>query len=93
MRVVGGGGGAFQHFPPIILYLYLLYFIGREFSGRRFVTQIAKICLIAGERNCSYRPFLSSKSSFVNFLFSSKIKNMTFLYTFVFALSPGGRLR
>ena len=45
-----------------------------------YVTRFAKVRLIAGERNCSSRPFLSAKSIFVDFLFSSKIKkNMTLL--------------
>ena len=35
--------------------------------------------LIAGERNCGYSPFLSAVSSFVDFLFSSNMKNMTLL--------------
>ena len=50
----------------------------------KIMTRFAKTGLIAGERNCSYRPFLSAKSIFVDFLFSSKIKNMTLLlYTHI----------
>ena len=43
------------------------------------MTGFAKICLIAGERNCGYSPFLLAKSIFVDFLFSSNMKNMTLL--------------
>ena len=39
-----------------------------------YVTRFAKLRLIAGERNCSYSPFLSGTSVFVDFLFSSKTK-------------------
>ena len=35
-----------------------------------YVIGYVKTGLIAGVRNCSYRPFLSAKSIFVNFLFS-----------------------
>ena len=37
--------------------------------------QFAKFCLIAGERNCSKSPFCQGSYFFVDFLFSSKIKN------------------
>ena len=41
-----------------------------------YVTGFAKTRLIAGVRNSSYSPFSSTKQNFVDFLFSSKIKNM-----------------
>ena len=40
------------------------------------MTGFAKTGLIAGIRNYSYSPFSSAKYIFVDFLFSSKIKNM-----------------
>ena len=40
-----------------------------------YVTRFAKILLIAGEHNCSYSLFLSAKSIFVDFHFSSNFKN------------------
>ena len=43
------------------------------------MTGFAKTDLIVGVRNCSYRPFLSPKSLFVGFLFSSKIKFIALL--------------
>ena len=39
----------------------------------------AKIHLITSEHNCSYSPFLSAKTIFVDFIFGSKIKKMTLL--------------
>ena len=43
------------------------------------MTGFAKTGLIAGICNCSYSLFSSEKSVFVDFLFSSKIQNMTLL--------------
>ena len=40
------------------------------------MTGFAKNGLIVGVRNCNYSQFSSVKSSFVDFLFSSNIKNM-----------------
>ena len=44
-----------------------------------YVTRSVKTGLISGKRNCSYKQYLSAKSFFVNFCFSSKIKTMTLL--------------
>ena len=44
-----------------------------------FVTGFGKTRLIAGVRNLSYSPFSPAKSIFVDFLFSSKIKNTTLM--------------
>ena len=47
----------------------------------KYVTGFAKTGLIAGVRNYSYSPFSSAKYIFVDFFFSSKIKNiMPMLY-------------
>ena len=43
------------------------------------VTGFGKTRLIAGVRNSSYSPFSPAKLIFVDFLFSSKIKNMTLM--------------
>ena len=43
------------------------------------MTGFRKTHLIAGVRNSSYSLFLPAKSIFVDFLFSSKIKNMTLM--------------
>ena len=53
------------------------------------MTRFAKIRLIAGYRNCSYSPFLSARSIFVDFLFISNIKNMTLL---IFTVIIAGEL-
>ena len=39
-----------------------------------YVIRFAKIRLITGKHNCSYKPFLLAKLIFDNFLFSSNIK-------------------
>ena len=44
-----------------------------------YVTGFGKTRLIAGVRNSSYSPFSSAMYIFVDFLFCSKIKNMTLM--------------
>ena len=53
------------------------------------VTGLSKTGLISGVRNCSYSAFSSAKSSFVDFLFSSKIQNMTLLLYLHTIIIPG----
>ena len=43
------------------------------------MTRFAKTRLNAGVRNSSYSPFSLAKYIFVDFLFSSKIQNMTLM--------------
>ena len=54
-----------------------------------YVTRFAKTGLIAGVCNCSYSPFSSAKYIFVDFLFSSKIKNMTLMLYVHTIIIPG----
>ena len=54
-----------------------------------YVTGFAKTSLIAGIRNCSYSPFSSAKLFFVDFLFSSKIKNMALMLYVHTIIIPG----
>ena len=56
-----------------------------------YITGFAKTGLTASVRNCSYRPFLSAKSIFVDFLFSS-IKNMTLLLYYIHIATIVGEL-
>ena len=53
------------------------------------MTGFSKTGLIASVHNCSYSPFSSAKSLFVDFLFSSKIQNMTFLLYVHTIIIPG----
>ena len=54
-----------------------------------YVTGFAKTGLIAGVRNYSYSPFSSAKSIFVDFLFSSKMKNMVLMLYVHTIITPG----
>ena len=53
------------------------------------MTGFAKTGLIAGVGNCSYSPFPSEKSIFVNFLFNSKRYNMTLFLYINTIITPG----
>ena len=66
---------------------------GMDIRGSKYVsvnvTRFAKTGLIAGIRNYSYSPFSSAKYIFVDFLFSSKIKNMMLMLYVHTIIIPG----
>ena len=65
----------------VIVDVTLLYFLAAKYAILHliYVTGFGKTRLIAGVRNSSYSPFSRAKLIFVDFLFSSKIKNMTLM--------------